>query len=59
MLTAGYARWPADAPPPTDDAEAVAAAGFPVEVVAGSAFNIKVTTEEDWHLAEALAREIG
>ena len=59
MLAAGYARWPADAPPPTDDAEAVERAGFPVEVVAGSAFNLKVTTEEDWRLAEALARELG
>jgi len=59
MLVAGYARWPADAPAPTDDAEAVARAGFPVEVVPGSAFNLKVTTEEDWRLAEALARELG
>lgn len=59
MLVAGYARWPADAPPPTDDAEAVQQAGFPVEVVAGSACNLKVTTEEDWRLAEALARELG
>ena len=59
MLVAGYARWPADAPAPTDDAEAVARAGFPVEVVPGSVFNLKVTTEEDWRLAEALARELG
>ena len=59
MLAEGYARWPSDAPPPTDDAEAVERAGFPVEVVAGSAFNLKVTTEDDWRLAEALAREVG
>jgi 2-C-methyl-D-erythritol 4-phosphate cytidylyltransferase len=59
MLAAGYARWPSDAPPPTDDAEAVERAGFPVEVVAGSSFNLKVTTEEDWRVAEALARELG
>ena len=59
MLAAGYARWPADAPPPTDDAEAVQRAGYPVQVVTGSAFNLKVTTEEDWRLAEALARELG
>lgn len=59
MLAAGYARWPADGAPPTDDAEAVERAGFPVEVVAGSAFNLKVTTEDDWRLAEALARELG
>ncbi len=59
MLVAGYARWPDDAPPPTDDAEAVERAGFPVEVVPGSACNLKVTTEEDWRLAEALARELG
>jgi 2-C-methyl-D-erythritol 4-phosphate cytidylyltransferase len=59
MLAAGYARWPAEGPPPTDDAEAVERAGFPVEVVAGSALNLKVTTEDDWRLAEALARELG
>lgn len=59
MLAEGYARWPADAPPPTDDAEVVERAGFPVEVVAGSGFNLKVTTEDDWRLAEALARELG
>lgn len=59
MLVAGYARWPADAPPPTDDAEVVERAGFPVEVVAGSPFNLKVTHEDDWRLAEALARELG
>lgn len=59
MLAAGYAAWPADAPPPTDDAEAVERAGFPVAVVAGSAFNLKVTTEDDWRLAEAMARQLG
>lgn len=58
MLVTAYARWPAEAAPPTDDAEAVERAGFPVEVVAGSAFNLKVTTEDDWRVAEALAREM-
>jgi 2-C-methyl-D-erythritol 4-phosphate cytidylyltransferase len=43
---------------PTDDAELAERAGFPVEVVAGSPHNLKVTTEDDWRLAEALAREL-
>jgi 2-C-methyl-D-erythritol 4-phosphate cytidylyltransferase len=59
MLAAAYARWPAAAPAPTDDAEVVEQAGFPVEVVAGSTLNLKVTTEDDWRAAEALARELG
>jgi 2-C-methyl-D-erythritol 4-phosphate cytidylyltransferase len=59
MLTAAYARWPTSAATPTDDAEVVERAGFPVEVVAGSVYNLKVTTVDDWRVAEALARELG
>ena len=33
-------------------------AGFPVDVVADSAHNLKVTTADDFRLAEALAREL-
>jgi 2-C-methyl-D-erythritol 4-phosphate cytidylyltransferase len=58
MLVAAYAQWPATVPPPTDDAQVVERAGFPVEVVAGSVYNLKVTTVDDWRLAEALAREL-
>lgn len=38
----------------TDDAMAVELLGVPVRLVAGSARNFKVTTEEDLHLAERL-----
>lgn len=57
MLVDAYARWPSDGAPPTDDAEVVEQAGFPVEVVQGSPRNLKITTEDDWRLAEILARE--
>jgi 2-C-methyl-D-erythritol 4-phosphate cytidylyltransferase len=56
MLTAAYATL-ADDPAPTDDAAACERAGFPVEVVPDTAGNIKVTTAEDFRLAEALAHE--
>ena len=39
----------------TDDASLAEAAGFSVEIVLGSERNIKVTTEEDFALAEFLA----
>ena len=57
VLAQAYACWPTEGAPPTDDAEVVERVGFPVEVVQGSARNMKVTTEEDWRLAELLARE--
>lgn len=57
MLVDAYQRWPRDGTTPTDDAEVVEHAGFPVEVVQGTVRNFKVTTEDDWRLAEILARE--
>jgi len=42
----------------TDDAALCERLGHPVRVVAGSARNIKVTTAEDFALAEALAAEV-
>ena len=57
MLAEAYRRWPRDGATPTDDAEVVEHAGFPVEVVQGAVRNLKVTTEDDWRLAELLARE--
>jgi 2-C-methyl-D-erythritol 4-phosphate cytidylyltransferase len=57
MLEAAYGRLESESPPPTDDAELCERAGFPVEVVADSAENVKVTTSEDFRIAEALARE--
>lgn len=56
MLAAAYAARPDD-PSPSDDAAACERAGFPVEVVPDTAANIKVTTAEDFRLAEALAHE--
>jgi 2-C-methyl-D-erythritol 4-phosphate cytidylyltransferase len=40
----------------TDDAQLVEAAGHPVHVVPGSATNVKITTKEDLHLAEAVLK---
>src|SRR5437762_2839440 len=42
----------------TDDAELCERAGFPVEVVPDSPDNLKVTTADDFRVAEALAREL-
>ncbi|OJW22661.1 MAG: 2-C-methyl-D-erythritol 4-phosphate cytidylyltransferase [Planctomycetales bacterium 71-10] len=42
----------------TDDAQLVEAAGHPVAIVAGSAFNLKITTQEDLKLARAVLRVI-
>jgi len=42
----------------TDDAALCERLGYPVRVVAGSPRNIKITTAEDFALAEALAAEV-
>lgn len=55
MLEGAYARLGANVP--TDDAALCEAAGFPVEVVLDGPENLKVTTAEDFRIAEALARE--
>jgi 2-C-methyl-D-erythritol 4-phosphate cytidylyltransferase len=57
MLLEAYQRWPQGGATPTDDAEVVEHAGFTVEVVQGAARNLKVTSEDDWRIAELLARE--
>jgi 2-C-methyl-D-erythritol 4-phosphate cytidylyltransferase len=57
MLDSAYAQLVTrDAP--TDDAEVCERAGFPVEVVTDSPHNVKVTTADDFRIAEALAREL-
>lgn len=56
MLVTAYAVQ-SDDPSPTDDAAACERAGFPVEVVPDTTGNIKVTTADDFRLAEALAHE--
>jgi 2-C-methyl-D-erythritol 4-phosphate cytidylyltransferase len=58
MIEQAYARLRRDDPPPTDDAELCERAGFPVDVVADSAHNLKVTTADDFRIAEAIAREL-
>ncbi|HEY6099789.1 MAG TPA: 2-C-methyl-D-erythritol 4-phosphate cytidylyltransferase [Anaeromyxobacter sp.] len=62
MLQDAYAQLGAPAPAngnaPSDDAEVCERAGFPVELVPDSPFNFKVTTADDFRIAEALAREL-
>jgi 2-C-methyl-D-erythritol 4-phosphate cytidylyltransferase len=55
MLRQVYAKLGNHAP--TDDAALCEQAGFPVDVVLDSPENVKVTTAEDFRIAEALARE--
>ena len=58
MIERAYAGLANGDAAPTDDAELCERAGFPVEVVADSAYNLKVTTADDFRVAEALAREL-
>jgi 2-C-methyl-D-erythritol 4-phosphate cytidylyltransferase len=57
MLAAAYDAWRAEDPPPTDDAELCERSGYPVAIAPGAPDNLKVTTETDWRLAEALLRD--
>ncbi len=43
---------------PSDDAEVCERAGFPVELILDSPYNVKITTADDFRIAEALAREL-
>ena len=58
MIDQAYSALRADGPAPTDDAEVCERAGLPVEVVTDSPHNVKITTTDDFRLAEALAREL-
>ena len=60
MLHAAYAQLgaPANGGAPGDDAEVCERAGFPVELIPDSPYNFKVTTADDFRIAEALAREL-
>ncbi|HXF94849.1 MAG TPA: 2-C-methyl-D-erythritol 4-phosphate cytidylyltransferase [Gemmatimonadales bacterium] len=58
LIERAYERLAADTPPPTDDAEVCERSGFPVEVVPDVVYNLKVTTPDDFRMAEALAREL-
>ena len=43
---------------PGDDAEVCERAGYPVELIPDSPYNFKITTADDFRIAEALAREL-
>jgi 2-C-methyl-D-erythritol 4-phosphate cytidylyltransferase len=63
MLVAAYAqltgsRKAANGGAPSDDAEVCERAGFPVELIPDSPYNVKITTADDFRIAEALAREL-
>ena len=58
MIERAYAGLANGDAAPTDDAELCERAGFPVEVVPDSPYNLKVTTADDFRVAEALAREL-
>lgn len=57
MLMAAYATYAPGGEPPTDDAALCERAGHTVEVVADSPQNFKITTADDFRMAEALARD--
>jgi len=58
MIEQAYAGLANGDAAPTDDAELCERAGLPVDVVPDSPYNLKVTTADDFRLAEALAREL-
>ena len=59
MLVSAYSQLRANgAGSPSDDAEVCELAGYPVELVPDSPYNLKVTTADDFRIAEALAREL-
>ena len=54
LLLQAYDAWPSDGDEPTDDAQVVEALGQKVYAVPGGAGNIKITTEEDLKIVEAI-----
>lgn len=57
-LANGYYHVQTQQLPITDEAAAVEAAGGKVQLVPGSHYNLKLTTFEDWKLAELFARHL-
>ncbi len=55
-LLDAYAKRATVAPPVTDDAQLVEAAGYPVVVVPGATTNFKITTKDDLALAELILK---
>src|SRR5437867_10148500 len=60
MLRDAYAQLgvTANGGAPSDDAEVCERAGFAVELIPDSPYNVKITTADDFRIAEALAREL-
>jgi 2-C-methyl-D-erythritol 4-phosphate cytidylyltransferase len=59
MLVAAYSQLRANGGgSPSDDAEVCERAGYPVELIPDSPYNFKITTADDFRIAEALAREL-
>ena len=59
MLVSAYSQLRANGgASPSDDAEVCERAGYPVELIPDSPYNFKVTTADDFRIAEALAREL-
>jgi 2-C-methyl-D-erythritol 4-phosphate cytidylyltransferase len=58
MIERAYAGLADGDPAASDDATLCERAGLPVEVVPDSSDNLKVTTADDFRIAEALAREL-
>jgi 2-C-methyl-D-erythritol 4-phosphate cytidylyltransferase len=56
LLRRAHANRPNLAAPVTDDAQLVEAIGHPCRIVAGSPYNLKITTRDDLRMAEAVAR---
>ncbi|RUL86446.1 2-C-methyl-D-erythritol 4-phosphate cytidylyltransferase [Tautonia sociabilis] len=56
LLRRAHANRPNLAVPVTDDSQLVEAIGHPCRIVAGSPFNLKITTRDDLRMAEAIAR---
>jgi 2-C-methyl-D-erythritol 4-phosphate cytidylyltransferase len=54
VLEEAHARAHQDGVGATDDAMLVERLGLPVRIVPGSSRNLKVTTEDDWRIAERL-----
>jgi 2-C-methyl-D-erythritol 4-phosphate cytidylyltransferase len=58
VLAEAIARARSDGVVATDDSTLVERLGLPVRVVAGAEFNLKVTTSEDWSLAEEILKSL-
>jgi 2-C-methyl-D-erythritol 4-phosphate cytidylyltransferase len=56
LLRRAHEHRPNLAVPVTDDAQLVEAIGHPCRIVAGSPYNLKITTKDDLRMAEAICR---